>query len=913
MVPPPDNTGDEFPDFENMSFEEQMAWLESLARRQGAGDDQLTTAADLDVPLPIDAEIDEPGYVPFEGSRSAREMKQQQSGAGSPAAHESEERIYTDRQPIVDDEHSDMPDDSASEDPMQWLDSLAAQPESDDLAAGFPAMDSGEGQATFEELDDLLDLEPDEAFAQFDDDDDLDEAAQDNDAGDIQTPAYETVEMPSGSGDDDPLGGVDPMLWLESLAARQGANLSELTTTADLDIADVPPDAVIDEPGYIPFEGSRSAREAAQATQVEGMPEVGERFDQPLDFGEEADELSAQLAQDDIHIDYEDTGDTDVHAEDLSEAFGELTDEDESMTWLESLAKRQGARDEELLTEADRDVPELPGDTLVDEPGYVEYAPLSILPPETAPGDLSDRDEELAGLVVFEDDAADEGLSWLADLASEPDQDVADFLAFEDDTPDEYADAGDDRGYVREAPVAAMQHDDLLAGMSDEDIAIAQAQGTLTPEQELAWLKRQARALAETREAEQVMEGNLDVPPAEPGDIPDWLEDVRKTAEQEMQLAADAVLDDSEIEEVELPDWLQEADESFDVSEQEGDEFVEVALDGDVESLWGDDAAEHVEPELDQLIPDSELAAFINGDFVPDEPDALAEALDEEYERLQSGDDAEPEWYTAAVAKIAEEAAGMADVDAESPHEIIDERMLAEPEPIDAPGWLTDEVDDENEAVADLMDADMPDWLRETSEDAARMDSRVEPPGWLAEDDAAEAVADSGDVLAWLRGFDDALAADEKEAQIAFPAPDQVAGAVEDVGEPVYTDEDDIAVVVTDLEPEVGYAVADAALPTGEQFAEYRERLAADPADYQSRLSLARALRTTDDLDTSLDHYELLLEAPQVLPDVSDDLAELEPEILEKPRVQRLLGDAFLRRGMLAEALKAYRNALHRL
>src|SRR5260221_5752718 len=52
--------------------------------------------------------------------------------------------------------------------------------------------------------------------------------------------------------DDDPLGGMDPMAWLESLAARKGANHDELTTTHDLHIPEFPPDTVVDEPGYTP-------------------------------------------------------------------------------------------------------------------------------------------------------------------------------------------------------------------------------------------------------------------------------------------------------------------------------------------------------------------------------------------------------------------------------------------------------------------------------------------------------------------------------------------------------------------------------------------------------------------------------------------------------------------------------------
>jgi hypothetical protein len=84
MVPPPNNTGDEFPDFDSMTPEEQLAWLESLAKRQGVSGEELITAADVDIPIPEDAEVDEPGYVPFEGSRSAHQAQQAISAAPEP-------------------------------------------------------------------------------------------------------------------------------------------------------------------------------------------------------------------------------------------------------------------------------------------------------------------------------------------------------------------------------------------------------------------------------------------------------------------------------------------------------------------------------------------------------------------------------------------------------------------------------------------------------------------------------------------------------------------------------------------------------------------------------------------------------------------------------------------------------------
>src|SRR6266852_886761 len=65
--------------------------------------------------------------------------------------------------------------------------------------------------------------------------------------------------------DDDPLGGIDPMAWLESLAARQGAKPEELTTAANLEIPLPPEGTVIDEPGYTP--GYDTGKQPAKAAE----------------------------------------------------------------------------------------------------------------------------------------------------------------------------------------------------------------------------------------------------------------------------------------------------------------------------------------------------------------------------------------------------------------------------------------------------------------------------------------------------------------------------------------------------------------------------------------------------------------------------------------------------------------------
>ena len=94
---------------------------------------------------------------------------------------------------------------------------------------------------------------------------------------------------------------------------------------------------------------------------------------------------------------------------------------------------------------------------------------------------------------------------------------------------------------------------------------------------------------------------------------------------------------------------------------------------------------------------------------------------------------------------------------------------------------------------------------------------------------------------------------------------------------------------------------------------QYYERLREHPDDYPTRLSLARALRTHDDIAGCLDHYEALINAGQFLQDVAEDLTAVVEDNPEMPRAQRLLGDAYMRRGMLSEALEAYRRALAQL
>jgi len=809
MVPPPDNTGDEFPDFENMTPEQQMAWLESLARRQGAKAEEFTTSADMDIAVPDNPVIDEPGYVPFsvrEGLRKPQPDQPQEPEQPAALPHDVEQPQWSARvEEFPAEEEAPAPVEDAA-DPMHWLNSLAARPaeELDDLALDLdleqepePADEGAQvgarGEIRFESEEEAGAFEFDFGVDEYDVG--LDEEFElQADTGipampgsvpeaygeSFEQPAPEPeaaeppVIEPAAGLSDDPLGGMDPMKWLETLAARQGASREELTTSADLEIPEVSGDVTIDEPGYVPYDVTEGARrQRAWHEEEEAPPAV-----QPTDLRPE---------------------------------------------------------------------------------------------PETAEGAGLGEGAEFEPV---EADLADESLSWLADLAAGGDADVSgELLALDEDFMSEMTGAGAD---AFPAPAA----DDPLAGMTDEEIARAQARGELTGAQEYAWLQRQAAKLAETRQYEEVAPEVLEeeeIEPAEPAVLPDWLQEMRATMEAETE--QDIPIEELPIERAELPDWLAEA-----APEETG-----LALEADVDSLWAETPAAEEVSAIEEPIPDSELAAYLAGEL-PQEPDQLAEALDAEFERVQVGDDSEPEWYAQAVQGAEAQLAAAPEV----PEEPLVE---AEPE-------LTE---------AEMID--MPDWLKASIEEPEAEPAPAEPPSWLAEPAATqEAVPaiEAEDLPDWLREMVDQPEA-EPEPDIFGATPPPIAVSTPPV-EPqrVPTPEPEL-VSFASVEAEIVPAPREAAIPSGELFQQYRERLEGNPNDAAARLGLARALSTNQQVPASLDHYDVLIDTQQLLQDVLGDLTGLMSSQPENPRVRRLLGDAYMRLGRLQDALDAYRSALDQL
>jgi tetratricopeptide (TPR) repeat protein len=89
------------------------------------------------------------------------------------------------------------------------------------------------------------------------------------------------------------------------------------------------------------------------------------------------------------------------------------------------------------------------------------------------------------------------------------------------------------------------------------------------------------------------------------------------------------------------------------------------------------------------------------------------------------------------------------------------------------------------------------------------------------------------------------------------------------------------------------------------------ERPAISPTDYPARLEQARALREAGALDEALVEYQALLKnAPDLLPDVLNDLEASLDEQPEHPELHRLLVDARIRQGDYMAALESLNRSV---
>ena len=84
-----------------------------------------------------------------------------------------------------------------------------------------------------------------------------------------------------------------------------------------------------------------------------------------------------------------------------------------------------------------------------------------------------------------------------------------------------------------------------------------------------------------------------------------------------------------------------------------------------------------------------------------------------------------------------------------------------------------------------------------------------------------------------------------------------------------------------------------------------------DPRDYPARLTRARQRRDGGQLDEALNEYRAIIKnAPDLLPDVLNDLYASLAELPDHPNLHSVLGDALVCQGEYEKALESYNKAM---
>jgi hypothetical protein len=548
------------PDFDSMSPEEIMAWMETLAKRQGAHEG-FTTDADMDIAEidPSSVVIDEPGYVPY-GQEAPR-----QSAPVTPPTPERE----PEPEPAVDD-------------PFAWLESLAA------------GQDDSIFNLDLSSLEAEVSAPPPPAAPAVNPMAWLEDIASSQ--GEFDAPPAAPQPRPASPSPREPVAdpfasGVNPVEWLESVARRQGAKDEEFTTPAELDVPEAD-ETRVERPGYtaFSFDMPQSARPAPPPPQPEPEPEPeadlklddpsawldslasAEGYDQELIFGKpeaEAEQKSAEQSFGELPADLE------LTEEGIMNAIESGTvSRDQMQYWLDQqvdlLAQEAEQDDDEAY---DPDAPAVPADLpdwLLEQVGT---------PPGEQPQPEDDTRPPLESLFGAPAEAAApaEGLEmpdWLKeDLVDEESFEFENIFADSgDETAEPDADALPD---VIEAPAPtdeeALPVFDLEIDENDPwveafDLEYEQGQPDIdaVPEwyaqnisdpERIAAVDQLEGAGAEAAAAlEALQEAALPVetelPAGQPQAVPEWLGDEAEGTAEPLSQAAG----------MEIPEWLKEVE-----------------------------------------------------------------------------------------------------------------------------------------------------------------------------------------------------------------------------------------------------------------------------------------------------------------------------------------------------------------
>ena len=559
---------DNMPDFDNMSPEDMQRWLETLAKGQGATEG-LFTSADMEIAYvdPATAVIDGPGYVPFgeenkaqpkapspsaaqaERERAAQAEQERAAGAAQAererAVRAEQERaaraaqLERERAAQAEQERAARAAQAERERAVRAEQERAARAERERAAQVEQERVARAAQAERERAARAAQLERERATQA-----EQERVARAEQARAAQAaPAEEIVD--SGA-----------LAWLESLAAGQSDDLF------NLDLSGVPVTSnqapVISTP-----DNPMSWLEDLARSQGGGQEPIGmtlERF----------------------------TDDDDLPLSEKIDPFASAVD---PVEWLETLAARQGADVDELITPAQMNIPMPPANAVEDN----LYTPSSF---DSFTRSSRSRAE------IDNDELISTPTNFLDSLAREQG----------------YGDGG---LFGNELP--PLDDDEIeTADLSMQSIQSALSSGTVTSDQIQFFLDQQAEHLAQNpdllvsddddeEEKEKVLTP----------EIPDWLramQPVDETASGAPTMPLEALFEVEE-DKLSIPEWLRE---------------TESEADSDSEEMMSIFAAEERTPAVSAMSPRP-------SDIDPNDP--WVEAFDLEHDSGAINIDQVPEWY----------------------------------------------------------------------------------------------------------------------------------------------------------------------------------------------------------------------------------------------------------------------------
>ena len=472
-----------------------------------------------------------------------------------------------------------------------------------------------------------------------------------------------------------------------------------------------------------------------------------------------------------------------------------------TIEWLESLAKRQGVSDDELITRPEMDLPEL---TL--DPNFVS--------PENDPFNFDSVDNlDQAAL-----DATDP-VAWLDSLATSQNTKVPPQSSM---------------------PPKEVTNDEMLQKLN---------KGISDPDDMKGWMdklleegsKRQVPDYIKDDEEEPIQ-----------ANIPDWLveqvglpPEMGGTSSAPVEIDFDALIAPEPTSD--MPDWLLEASPLQEETE---------AVAGDMPDWLTDTLSDESDSVKSLFQPTS--SPISNDDDEVDMSDPWVEAF--ELERQM------------AMGNISDEEVIFSD-EPISMDAVLDDMFEDEPLPMgeleSVPSWMDTSAPVTPVEVAQPI-SDLPDWLRETEDEAPVIMADEPLPDWLNE----AGIENTEDVPDWLLET-----VGEEQAPVPVFTPPAPTPA---------------PVVVKPQSP--------APVPTG-------------AINASQVLQQARAKIQSGDLEGGLGAYEAVIRANTALDMVVSDLSEMVKQEGNKTNasIYRVLGDGLMRQGRLQQALDTYRRALNLL